>query len=91
VNMSARMESYGIPGLVQVSASTRELLDDTFPLTMRTVDVKGKGVVATYLVDPANAPLFYHRPAEMVGVEADAPALPSAQDQLRTAEGLASA
>jgi adenylate cyclase len=91
VNMAARMESYGIPGLVQVSASTRELLDDTFPLTMRTVDVKGKGVVATYLVDPANAPLFYQRPAEMVGVEADAPALPSAQDQLQTAEGLASA
>jgi hypothetical protein len=31
-------------------------------MTMRTVDVKGKGLMATYLVDPADAPRYYHRP-----------------------------
>jgi hypothetical protein len=29
------------------------------------VDVKGKGLMATYLVDPADAPRFYHRPSAM--------------------------
>jgi class 3 adenylate cyclase len=75
VNVAARMESYGVPGLVQLAPSTRELLDDTIPLTLRTVDVKGKGVMATYLVDPAEAPKFYHRPAvheDGVGAAADA-------------------
>ena len=63
VNVAARMESYGVAGMVQLAASTRELLDDTFPITLRTVEVKGKGVMATYLIDPADAPKFYHRPA----------------------------
>jgi class 3 adenylate cyclase len=62
VNVAARMESYGVPGMVQLAASTRELLDDTFPIALRTVEVKGKGVMATYLIDPAEAPKFYHRP-----------------------------
>ena len=65
VNVAARMESYGVPGRVQLAASTRELLDDSIPLTLRTVDVKGKGLMATYLVDPADAPRFYHRPSPM--------------------------
>jgi len=30
---------------------------------MRTVDVKGKGLMATYLVDPADAPKHYRRPS----------------------------
>ena len=63
VNVAGRMESYGVAGMVQLAASTRELLDDTFPITLRTVEVKGKGVMATYLIDPADAPKFYHRPA----------------------------
>jgi adenylate cyclase len=62
VNVAARMESYGVAGKVQVAPSTRELLGDAFPVAMRTVDVKGKGVMATYLVDPADAPKYYHRP-----------------------------
>jgi class 3 adenylate cyclase len=62
VNLAARMESYGVAGKVQLAASTRELLDDSMPLTLRTVDVKGKGLLATYLVDPNEAPRFYHRP-----------------------------
>ncbi len=62
VNVAARMESYGVAGKVQVAPSTRELLGDAFPVAMRTVDVKGKGLMATYLVDPADAPKYYHRP-----------------------------
>lgn len=80
VNTAARMESYGVPGMVQVAPSTRELLDDTFPLTLRTVEVKGKGVMATYLVDPADAPLFSYLPAEMRALdETEASAEPTAE------------
>lgn len=64
VNVAARMESYGVAGMVQLAPSTRELLDDTIPLKLRTVDVKGKGLMATYLADPNDAPKFYHRPAD---------------------------
>jgi class 3 adenylate cyclase len=83
VNVAARMESYGVPGLVQLAPSTRELLDESIPLTLRTVDVKGKGLMATYLVDPAEAPKFYHRPPALergtdpgadAGAAADEPA-----------------
>jgi guanylate cyclase len=64
VNVAARMESYGVPGRVQLAPSTRELVGEAFPIKMRTVDVKGKGLMATYLVDPAEAPKYYHRPAD---------------------------
>jgi adenylate cyclase len=76
VNMAARMESYGLPGLVQIAPSTREQLDDTFPLKLRTVDVKGKGLVATYLVDPADAPAFYHGQPETARTGAGEPPAP---------------
>jgi class 3 adenylate cyclase len=64
VNVAARMESYGVAGMVQLAPSTRELLDDSIPLKLRTVDVKGKGLMATYLADPVEAPKFYHRPSD---------------------------
>jgi class 3 adenylate cyclase len=64
VNVAARMESYGVAGMVQLAPSTRELLDDSIPLKLRTVDVKGKGLMATYLADPDEAPKFYHRPSD---------------------------
>jgi class 3 adenylate cyclase len=64
VNVAARMESYGVAGMVQLAPSTRELLDDSIPLKLRTVDVKGKGLMATYLADPDEAPKFYHRPTD---------------------------
>jgi class 3 adenylate cyclase len=76
VNVAARMESYGVPGMVQLAPSTRELLDNTIPVTLRTVDVKGKGVMATYLVDPAEAPKFYHRPVTAEGADGPEPADP---------------
>jgi adenylate cyclase len=76
VNMAARMESYGVPGLVQVAPATREMLADAFPLTMRTVDVKGKGIVATYLIDPVEVEAYLPPVADQpvsTGVEADEP------------------
>jgi adenylate cyclase len=54
VNMASRMESHGTPDEIQITRSTRELLDDHFvtePIGL--VDVKGKGEVETWrLVGP---------------------------------------
>jgi adenylate cyclase len=51
VNTSARMESSGIPGKIQVSESTYELLKDTYSFENRgKVDIKGKGLITTYLL-----------------------------------------
>ena len=50
VNLASRMESSGVPGRIQVSASTRELLGDTYRFDRREVEVKGLGLLTTYLV-----------------------------------------
>jgi class 3 adenylate cyclase len=50
VNEAARMESTGVPGRIQIAGSTRRLLGDDRPLEPREVDVKGMGVLSTYLV-----------------------------------------
>jgi class 3 adenylate cyclase len=43
------MESQGLPGKIQVTAATYELLKDNFLLERRgTLDVKGKGEMVTY-------------------------------------------
>lgn len=52
VNMASRMESSGLPSRIQVTRSTRELLGDGMPWTERTVEIKGKGPMTTYLLDP---------------------------------------
>jgi adenylate cyclase len=49
VNMASRMESHGMPGEIQITRTTWELVRDEFecrPLGM--VDVKGKGPVETW-------------------------------------------
>jgi class 3 adenylate cyclase len=51
VNLASRMESSGVPGRIQVSASTRELLGDTYRFDRREVEVKGLGLLTTYLVE----------------------------------------
>ena len=54
------MESTGIPGRIQVSRSTYELLHDKMKFEERVdVEVKGVGVVNTYLLAPeeVSAPL----------------------------------
>jgi PAS domain S-box-containing protein len=49
VNVASRMESSGIPGKVQVTSSTYEILKDQFVLEERgEIEVKGKGKMMTY-------------------------------------------
>jgi adenylate cyclase len=51
VNTAKRMESYGEPGRVHVSATTRQALGDAFRFEPRgSLEVKGKGAMETYFV-----------------------------------------
>ena len=51
VNIASRMESQGIPGEIQVSAATYELLKEHFVLHSRgAIPVKGKGEMTTWLL-----------------------------------------
>jgi guanylate cyclase 2F len=51
VNMASRMESTGIPGRVQISRDTYARIHDQFQFEERNdIEVKGKGIVTTYLV-----------------------------------------
>jgi class 3 adenylate cyclase len=54
VNMASRMESHGLPGKIQITRTTWELVRDEFECETRgVVDVKGKGQVETwYLLGP---------------------------------------
>ena len=56
VNLASRMESTGVPGSIQVAASTWRLCVDRYPFTSREIDVKGLGVMRTFLLDPASVP-----------------------------------
>ena len=45
------MESHGLPGEIQVSARTKELLASSYVLEERdTIEVKGKGPMKTWLL-----------------------------------------
>ena len=49
VNVASRMESHSLPGMIQVSGNTHELLADKFVFEERgTIDVKNRGLMATY-------------------------------------------
>lgn len=49
VNTASRMESHGLPGKIQVSASTYEFLKEDYLFEKRgLIEVKGKGVMKTY-------------------------------------------
>jgi class 3 adenylate cyclase len=51
VNTAARMESHGIPGEIQVSQTTYDLLKDTFAFEERgLIELKGKGLMSRYLL-----------------------------------------
>lgn len=52
VNVAARMESHGLPGKIHVSHAMKERLQNDFVLDYRdTIEVKGKGPMATYWLD----------------------------------------
>jgi class 3 adenylate cyclase len=49
VNTASRMESHGLPGTIQITDSTRALIEDRYVIDKRgEIDVKGKGVMTTY-------------------------------------------
>ena len=49
VNIASRMESSGVPGRIQVTAATKERLQDNFLFEERgAIEVKGKGKMITY-------------------------------------------
>ncbi|NES83501.1 MAG: adenylate/guanylate cyclase domain-containing protein [Moorea sp. SIO2B7] len=51
VNTASRMESHGIPGRIQVSESTYEILKSQYLFEERgSIEVKGKGEMTTYLL-----------------------------------------
>jgi adenylate cyclase len=52
VNTASRMETHSVPGEIQITSATHELLDDEFECRLRgTIEVKGKGEMETwYLV-----------------------------------------
>ncbi len=57
VNTAARMETTSLPGRVQVSEATKEHLGSVFGLEPRgSIDIKGKGTMATWLLGDALAP-----------------------------------
>jgi class 3 adenylate cyclase len=51
VNIASRMESHGLPGRIQVSSRTHQLLRHDFPFEHRgRIEVKGMGEMEAYLV-----------------------------------------
>ena len=51
VNVASRMESTGIPGRVQVTEDVAKAMDVEFNFEKRgSVEIKGKGVMTTYLL-----------------------------------------
>jgi class 3 adenylate cyclase len=55
VNTASRMESHGLPGEIQVTDRVAAVLGPGFTLRPRgTSDVKGKGSMATFLLDSAD-------------------------------------
>ena len=51
VNTAARMEGHGVPGEIQITENTRNLIVDQFEIQERgTIDIKGKGMMKTYLL-----------------------------------------
>ena len=58
VNTASRMESHGVPGRIQLSDATYELIRDEFNCEPRgTIEVKGKGPMRTwFLVGERRAP-----------------------------------
>ncbi|MBD2177284.1 GAF domain-containing protein [Pseudanabaena sp. FACHB-1998] len=51
VNVASRMESQGIAGCIQVTEATYQLLKHKYQFDkMREIDIKGKGIMRTYLL-----------------------------------------
>eukprot|EP00963_Diacronema_lutheri_P011069 scaffold1314_cov386-Pavlova_lutheri.AAC.27 len=53
VNVASRMESTGIPGCIQASTSTRELSRELPWVSLGEKEIKGKGKMVTYKLQPS--------------------------------------
>ncbi|MCB1317870.1 MAG: guanylate cyclase, partial [Leptospiraceae bacterium] len=51
VNLASRLESHGLPGEIQISASTAQQLSSRFIVEPRgPIEIKGKGLIETFLL-----------------------------------------
>jgi len=58
VNTASRMESSGVPDRIQVTPEVRERCAADYPFQRRDdVEIKGKGRMTTWLLDPAELPV----------------------------------
>eukprot|EP00002_Diphylleia_rotans_P017039 TRINITY_DN3306_c0_g1_i13.p1 TRINITY_DN3306_c0_g1~~TRINITY_DN3306_c0_g1_i13.p1 ORF type:complete len:1721 (-),score=210.94 TRINITY_DN3306_c0_g1_i13:658-5088(-) len=57
VNTASRMQSTGVISCVQVSKATFELVKEFYDGEPRTVAVKGKGTMDTYILSPKQTPI----------------------------------
>ncbi len=56
VNTASRMESHGVPGRIHITEAVRVAIGDAFELEVRApIDVKGKGLMQTYLIKATDA------------------------------------
>ncbi|WP_315861543.1 adenylate/guanylate cyclase domain-containing protein [[Leptolyngbya] sp. PCC 7376] len=59
VNTASRMESHSLPGKIQVTASTYELLKNRFEFQARgEIEIKGKGKMKTYFLESSPVPML---------------------------------
>ncbi|MGD1809231.1 ammonium transporter [Dapis sp. BLCC M126] len=55
VNIASRMESHGIPGVIQVTETTYQILQHKFLFAERgLIDIKGKGQMKAYILEGSN-------------------------------------
>lgn len=55
VNVASRMESSGLPGCIQLTEQTFKALTRPPPAQSRTVEIKGKGIMSTWIIRPQRA------------------------------------
>ena len=57
VNTASRMESHGEPDRIQIAEGSYRLIKDDFDTTRRgPIDIKGKGTLTTWYLEPEREP-----------------------------------
>lgn len=56
VNIASRMESQGVPGMIQITRATCELIKDDFKCELHgSIEIKGKGQMETWFLKGEHA------------------------------------
>lgn len=85
VNVASRMESQGLPGIIQTTAATYELLKDGYAFEKRgVIFIKGKGEMPTFLLKRRLEQSEQHVPIGSHGYEEALSGLSRARDELET-------